>query len=215
MDTKKLSEWEEDVMKSIFLKSIKYKLTKWAIAVRDEFFSPESWEWMEENIIWTVEMAWRDLRSWFRYRLIPRHRYHIIRTGLRPGYYDIDYRILHGMFSLLVDYVEKEKCFERIDWDWAEDQREVFKEIRELYHWWKEERPSRKDPLDEIPDDFEWVHFTDEIDEESGFKRVKIDDPPIEIKDILKRKHEADERWMDEDDNNLIRLVKIRRYLWT
>lgn len=36
--------------------------------------------------------------------------FHKIDTGLKPGYYDIDTRMVHGMFSLLVYHVEYEKA---------------------------------------------------------------------------------------------------------
>lgn len=34
---------------------------------------------------------------------------HVLNTGLKPGqYYEFDYKVLHGLFNELVDYVEKE-----------------------------------------------------------------------------------------------------------
>lgn len=53
---------------------------------------------------------------WFTYRLVPKHKYHLIRTGLKPGYYEIDTRMLYGCFSLLREYVESE-----IASRWTED----------------------------------------------------------------------------------------------
>lgn len=41
-----------------------------------------------------------------RYRTI--RKYHLINTKLDPGYHDIDTRMIHGNFELLVDYVEIE-----------------------------------------------------------------------------------------------------------
>jgi hypothetical protein len=53
--------------------------------------------------------SWWDanVRSWLRYRLLKRHRYHLVDTGLTPGYYDQDNRMLHACFALLVDYVDE------------------------------------------------------------------------------------------------------------
>lgn len=49
------------------------------------------------------------LIDFIRYRTYD--RYNIIKIhSLEPSYYDIDTRLLHGMFSLLVDYVEIEKA---------------------------------------------------------------------------------------------------------
>lgn len=41
-----------------------------------------------------------------KYRFVPRHRYNIVRTGLKPGYYCIDTLMLHANMSLLREFVE-------------------------------------------------------------------------------------------------------------
>lgn len=46
------------------------------------------------------------IRAWFRYRFSIRH--HVVNTGLKPGYYDPDIRMMHSVFQILVDFVEIE-----------------------------------------------------------------------------------------------------------
>lgn len=63
-----------------------------------------------------VRVAWPKFRRtvrvprrflyWIRYRTTD--RYHVVRTGLAPGYQDFPERMLHANFSMLVDYVEIE-----------------------------------------------------------------------------------------------------------
>lgn len=43
---------------------------------------------------------------WVRHRTTD--RYHVVNTGLRPGWHDFDQRLLFTSFSLLVDYIEIE-----------------------------------------------------------------------------------------------------------
>lgn len=67
--------------------------------------------WFLSNDIpdfWTdwVKRPIRSTRSFFRYRT--KDRYHIVDTGLEPGYYDSDTRMIHSAFNLLRDYVELE-----------------------------------------------------------------------------------------------------------
>ena len=45
---------------------------------------------------------------WIAYRCIPRHRYNVIRTGLKPGYYDLDSRLQEAVRQLVIDFVEIE-----------------------------------------------------------------------------------------------------------
>lgn len=47
-----------------------------------------------------------DLREAILYRTS--RRFHIVDTGLEPGYHDVDERMLHACFQLLVEYVEIE-----------------------------------------------------------------------------------------------------------
>jgi hypothetical protein len=105
----------------------------------------------------------------FRHRFI--NIYHKIDTGLKPDYYDIDSLIVHGMFSLLCRYIEREKdgvkeCLDEIshlenNWgegyndipeesrqghiDAAKDQADNLRETLRLYHWWKEVYPKYQD----------------------------------------------------------------------
>jgi hypothetical protein len=49
-----------------------------------------------------------DIKWWFKYRLMKKHRYHIVDTGLKPGYYDCDTILLNAAMAVLVDHVENE-----------------------------------------------------------------------------------------------------------
>ena len=51
---------------------------------------------------------------WVRHRTID--KYHVIDTGLPPGYYEKDCQMLHGMFNLLVDHVDCEVAWMELIW---------------------------------------------------------------------------------------------------
>lgn len=53
-----------------------------------------------------IKYPMRKTKNWFRYRF--KERYHVVKTGLAPNYYDADTRMIHAAFQLLVDYVEIE-----------------------------------------------------------------------------------------------------------
>ena len=59
-----------------------------------------------EDFYWDLSRPFRNALSWIRHRTWD--KYHVLQTGLRPGYQDADVRMLHANFSLLVDYVEVE-----------------------------------------------------------------------------------------------------------
>lgn len=97
------------------------------------------------------------------------------------------------------------------------DQAIAAQEQSALYHWWKYERPLRKDPHDlsgwtEIcerrrnsgGDLLDWLDNESETEEEKVESQRSLD---------LLRKIEQDQE--DEDEAMLIRLIKIRHRLWT
>jgi|694.fasta_scaffold32642_16 hypothetical protein len=170
---------------------------------------------------------------------------HVLKTGLKPGeYYDLDTKILHGLFTELVDLVEiemaaisrrnnkkkysfiKGRCEEAgLDYlDWASSiiydddygltnkdkkygkptpQAISAQKIRELYIWWKNVRPNRPDPLIV-----------------SGYTDSNIDDDmfdrPMDKKDLtrMKKCDRIEQAYYKEDNDKLIKLIKLRKYLW-
>lgn len=206
-----------------------------------------------------ITKPFNDVRYWIRCRVFD--KYHIIRTGLKPGYADCDVRMLHGMFNLLVDFVEVEKAWmnvafdaearkkyhvpwysigwlrfrsfrnpqaglDHLRWEMTLDdpnlpygersphQAEVAREIWEIYHWWKYVRPTRPDPMDASG----WsaycdarrdqgIHFLDDSKETPESRK--------ESRRILDNCRDIEVAQEREDEEMLIRLIKIRKSLWT
>jgi hypothetical protein len=57
--------------------------------------------------------------------------------------------MLHAAFPLLADFVEQESPDNYIDWNHNAIHRRAWKEVRDLYRWWKKKRPARRSPLDD------------------------------------------------------------------
>jgi len=67
------------------------------------------WWIFKYNIIYRQPFrTFKELYWAFQHRFNPKHRYNYVFTGLKPGYYDSDYRMLYACFSLLKEFVEKE-----------------------------------------------------------------------------------------------------------
>lgn len=71
------------------------------------------------------------LRRWFLYRFHPGYRFHVVNTGLKPGYYDKDMIMEAAIIKLLVDFFEDENPNEH--WEDTQDR----KELAELYNYYK------------------------------------------------------------------------------
>lgn len=138
-------------------------------------------------------------------------KHHLINTHLkRSQWHDTDERMLFGMMSLLTDYIEKERAFEVIEWDNADDHKYVKSEILTIRNWWLN-RPRRLKDIDDALDKWHTERFKgkdkwlEELNKPSTKKAERLW--------VKLNKMEADLN--TEETDMLIRLIKIREYLWT
>jgi hypothetical protein len=171
---------------------------------------------IEDNVIWKrIVNPFYNFKYWFINGFITRT--HRVSTSVPFGQWrDADTRMLHACMNLLVEFVEKEEGLEnlrsscdpesykekdhdiRYDIDTRKmieesyiDDAEKNREILAIYEWWQE-------------------YLNNESEFRSGFKRnSKLSDNGKDI--LLNRviKFESEEEGM------LIRLMKVRGYLWT
>lgn len=84
----------------------------------------------------------------------------------------------------------------------------AFKEMALIYFWWKFERPNRPDPM-------VVTGLADIYKKYPGALIPKIPDNESEQFDIaFKNTYRLEEQYEQEDEDMLIRLMKIRRHLW-
>lgn len=157
---------------------------------------------------------------WLKYRLHPRHKYHLVDTKLGPGYYDQDTRMLHACFSLLGDYIEEEGGIEAIRSNGEtihviDGEKQA--EIVALWDWWKVEKPADEAKRDAMMSEL--------------FGGQKLETKPVEGNDNLvewvepEHSPEWEARWeiyqaldkkIDDDEQAMLhRLINLRPGLWT
>jgi hypothetical protein len=203
--------------------------------------------------VYPVSFRYRRMMEWIHYRTTAR-RYHIIKTGLTPGYYDVSTMMLHANFTVLKDFVEIEQAWmqscseknrislwaryvpfyriffpfrrpdlgiEYLNWcmtlddpslpvhERADQQATDARETWALYDWWVNKRPVRK----EI-DIMSYRRLMSDVD----IFDTNIDTNSSEYKgwfESMEARDKQQEEWDDEDEQMLIRLIKIRKRLWT
>ena len=116
---------------------------------------------------------------------------------------------------MLVDFIEKERPDRVIDWSSDEIHKHAWREMRALYKWWTKVRPARRSPLDnrrlsipplkskKIPDTDSYRIIEPSRKKYAAFYKA------IEVHNRLEQK------WLEEDQRNLHRLIDIRGFLWT
>ena len=208
------------------------------------------------DFIYPINRKYHAVRDWILYRTT--HRYHFLNTGLKPGYYEIETKMLHVNFNMLKDFVEVEQAqigywssdeykikaswcekyipfyykvfpFRRPDlgvkhFEWAstlddpnlplyersEIQAIQAREILVLYKWWTEIRPYRKE-IECVPYDDQGLGIFGCLDDDFN---KEAEDYKAHIESMDKA-NKQDEDWKNEDEEMLIRLIKIRNALWT
>jgi len=179
--------------------------------------------YLPSDIIYTI-------RIYIKNRFID--KIHYIRTGLKPGeYYDLDYRILNGLFYELVEFVESEqahlmKVYEKernykfingrcvragLDYlNWACNLR-----LDENYGLTKDDKDYGK-LTDQAKTAYKilklynwWKNRSNRLDPHDVFSKEK--DGKYYYREIQK----LEEAYEQEDTKMLIKLIKIRGSLWT
>jgi len=153
------------------------------------------------KIKWKILNMWERLYCRFKFGYKP----HIIKTGLSPAYYyDTDHRMLYGMMNLLVEFIEKEEPFEVVNWESDPEHSNAAKEMKAIYEWWGKypELLKREETATS-----EWHEY---------HKKRKMPDFCNEEEErLLHVSGYLEEDRCKQEQDMLMRLIKIRQFLWT
>lgn len=207
----------------------KYVNSSAAIVFGIEVFSTDS------KIVRAIYNAFKkvsDIKYWFMYRFLPEHKYHVVYTDLKPGYYDIDEVMLHACMKLLRRYVEDELHGVKEIQDWIDelkksaDNKDYFTEVHsksqlqhledtlEIYNWWMFQRQKEWELYDKhltaiYSGEMKWTKQDNDLYELTD---VGVDPNAEWTPDQL---HEYENSINQKEDDMLARLIKMRRSMWT
>lgn len=190
-----------------------------------------------QDILYFPHDVYRNVRNKLHNIFVSKS--HFIVTNLPKGeWYDSDTRIVHGLFTLLVDFVEQEKAhmhricadddespiddnrlagLTHLDWeislgDESLNQSKSAQEIKDIYLWIKDVYPNRPDPHDVTG----WSEYCE--NERSGVMGIGEDIDDVErarVKKMLKELSNIENTYEEEDTEMLTRIIKVRKSMWT
>ena len=178
------------------------------------------WYWAAGELLlrfrlfrWLDHVAyWFRTHTWDRYHMVDiRNR----RNGYAWGWMDRSEGMLFAVMSMLVDFVEKERAFEVVDWDSDDEHREAAREFREIYLWWTQDRKVEHDEHERLADEaykdfqFNFVPMPD------GMQKMETPDETPEQKKSRDDVREAEDRLDQKDTDMMIRLIRVRGAMWT
>jgi hypothetical protein len=169
---------------------------------------------VEELIPWLRQQWRRQVTSrwyWFVSHVVPSRRYHMLdlrqpKPGYRYGWLDLDSKITYALFNILNNFVEREMPF----WYCPSEeevqqephliyQRSNWLEAKAIHYWWNTERPRQQAAHDKLLHDW------------SEARKVKAPEAQ-QLWDDMRKAESALEA---KEEEMIIRLIKIRRSLWT
>lgn len=114
--------------------------------------------------------------------------------------------------SWQMSLTNKEWCSEdHPDYGKPTRQAEAAREIYELYNWWVNVRPMRPEPMAVSG----WSAYCDQR-HRAGESWFDVDESnPVDTRPMLDMMNELEAKYEKEDEDMMIRLIKIRQALWT
>jgi len=180
------------------------------------FFAETLADFLRFNVINPVKRPIKDAWYWLKCHVVPKHRYHMLDlrqpSGWQYGWLDIDHRMLYANFNLLNEFVKHEmpnmycptleECEDEYCGAANKAQRDAYFEIQALHKWWNVERKEDEKKCQELVD----------VWHDRKYKQKIFDE---ETDRLFKEHLDADKAALDKETEMLIRLIKVRKSLWT
>lgn len=143
-----------------------------------------------------VTRAWHNYvhEPWYWLKCAVWHQYNVIHvTTLPPTWMDRDTVMLHACFQILTDFVDREHPFDHFD-TIRSTNRTDWEEVLRLYAWWTVERPCRPASYGDVTNEDLIAAF---------------------LEGRVLKGTEIKKQYNDEDQEMLVRLILVRKMLWT
>jgi hypothetical protein len=142
-------------------------------------------------------------------KLFRRIRHHIVnprkemRKAVFPSqWWDLETHIVEFHVQCVIEYVEREKCFEVISWNWNEEVVKTRKELQEAYNYATSGRAKLQKDISEAWDKIPLRDLSEPINAKEFHKMYE---------DV-----EAKELWLNECDTKFCKwVIDNRQILWT
>jgi len=205
------------------------------------FVAEEVLDRIQDFFYFPVDL-WRTAGAYWRNRFVSKT--HCLKTDLPPGqFYELDTRILHGLFNELKEFVEvdmglyyagweegrfkpkKGRCPEagiaHLEWAMSLKLDESHGVLKKSKNYGKP--TPQAEVAKETMELYRWWRSRDsrpDPAEVSGWKKVCEDNPGLSVSDdkearkAFKKMEALEKKYDKEDDEMLHRLIEVRRELW-
>ena len=120
--------------------------------------------------------------------------------------------LLLACFQILVDFIEKEKPQRITDFKNDKEQKQQWKELQTLYHYWKRDRPRMEKELNRVTS--KWINSRRTKWVSSPNERTAREIVLKEDKKLRNLTFKLDDRFEALENEMLQRLINMRHHLW-
>ncbi len=157
-----------------------------------------------ETVFFEIRHYWWKLKNFFYYwRCKIFTPYNIVKLPIGPTYCYIDYRLGLAIETLLVEFIEKEKPAETINWNSDINHKEAWAAISDAYDFIKNRKPDWQDKIEKLEEKIS----------------IKYDSSLFELTDesreVVRQSMDLEEKFEKEKTRVYSNIVKYRSYLWT
>lgn len=99
-------------------------------------------------------MSLRSVLWWVLHRIHPRHRYNVIHTSLRPGYYDPYIQLRCAIFNVVAEFFS---ATGNVNWNLDQDRLNARRAFRTATEFWEENKQIIKYGAD-TQEESDWMH---------------------------------------------------------
>lgn len=160
---------------------------------------------------------WIRANTYNKYHLIDIRNVDPLFSNYKWGWIDRDHAMRLAIWKLFIDYYEKESP--QIGWQLEEHSSEIKKEMDELYKYWKVDRPEKYKQLELLQDlhniRFPFPEPIPVLDTDGSPKYYKIPASTDEAYENNLTLYKMEKELEEEEDLNLIRILKIYRAFWS
>ncbi len=203
-----------------------YTWRDWSVEVKKlhpikYFIAETAADWFRYKIWLPIWWPIKDAHYWFISHFVPSRRYHFLDLRrpcyknetynidcYRYGWKDVPEKMLYAMFNLLGEFLTKENPHDLTRWYSREEinadegfkaQQDAIDEARAIFYWWTVERKNDLLYRNTVLSIWSAANKSNSPSKENMWKLLK----------------ELDQKFEDKTDEMILRLMKIRRSLWS
>lgn len=151
---------------------------------------------LRNTLYWNIDYLHRSCKDVY-YKIkhrIRNPRSEMMKSVFPPEYQDLEEHIINFHIQCIIEFVEREDCFNVVNFLWSPDKHKFANELKDLYEYAKVNRARLQKDLDE------------------AYERVPFDGPY----DVVYKEVNEKEAWIKECDTKLCQwVIENRESLWT